>query len=54
MIRVVLDTNALISALLQPQGPPAHVLLLTIASPAARLCVSGEVYAEYPVQELAL
>ena len=47
MIRVVLDTNVLISALIQPQGPPAHVLLLTIASPAARLCVSGEVYAEY-------
>src|SRR5208282_4179216 len=47
MIRVVIDTNVLISALLQPQGLPARVLLLTIASPAARLCVSGEVYAEY-------
>jgi len=47
MIRVVIDTNVLISALLQPQGLPAQVLLLTIAGPAAKLCVSGDVYAEY-------
>jgi putative PIN family toxin of toxin-antitoxin system len=47
MIRVVLDTNVLVSALLQPQGRPAQVLLLTTAGPAARLCVSAEVYAEY-------
>ena len=47
MIRVVLDTNVLISALLQPQGRPAQVLLLTTAGPAARLCMSAEVYAEY-------
>lgn len=42
MIRVVTDTNILISALLQPQGLPAQVLLVTIAGPTARLCVSGE------------
>jgi predicted nucleic acid-binding protein len=30
MIRVVLDTNILISALLSPQGPPAQVFLMTI------------------------
>jgi len=47
MIRIVLDTNVLISALLQPQGRPAQVLLLATAGPAARLCVSAEVYAEY-------
>jgi predicted nucleic acid-binding protein len=48
MIRVVLDTNVLISALLQPQGLlPAQVLLVIIAGSAARLCLSGEVYAEY-------
>lgn len=47
MIRVVLDTNVLISALLQPQGRPAQVLLLTTAGSAAQLCVSAEVYAEY-------
>lgn len=47
MIRVVLDTNILISALLSPQGPPAQVLLMTILDPDARLCVSGNIYAEY-------
>lgn len=47
MIRVVIDTNVLISALLQPQGLPAQVLLATIGGPNARLCVSGDVYAEY-------
>jgi putative PIN family toxin of toxin-antitoxin system len=36
-----------ISALLHPEGLPAQVLLVTIAGPTARLCVSGEVYAEY-------
>lgn len=47
MIRVVLDTNVVISALLQPQGLPAEVLLITLAGKAAQLCISGEVYAEY-------
>jgi putative PIN family toxin of toxin-antitoxin system len=47
MIRVVLDTNVLISALLQPDGPPAQVLVTTIAGPSARIFVSGDVYAEY-------
>jgi predicted nucleic acid-binding protein len=28
MIRVVLDTNILISALLTPQGPPTQVFLI--------------------------
>ena len=37
MIRVVLDTNVLISALLQPEGLPAQVLLLTISGSSARL-----------------
>lgn len=47
MIRVVLDTNILISALLNPVGPPAQVFLMTLADPDARLCVSGDIYAEY-------
>jgi uncharacterized protein len=47
MIRVVLDTNILISALLTPQGPPARVLLMAIVQPDTQLCVSGDVYAEY-------
>jgi putative PIN family toxin of toxin-antitoxin system len=47
MIRVVLDTNILISALLQPQGLPARVFLTALAGTKAQLCVSGEIYAEY-------
>jgi uncharacterized protein len=47
MIRVVLDTNIVISALLNPQGPPAQVLLMTIVDPDTQLCVSGNIFAEY-------
>jgi putative PIN family toxin of toxin-antitoxin system len=47
VIRVVLDTNILISALLSPQGPPAQIFLMTILEPDTQLCVSGEIFAEY-------
>jgi putative PIN family toxin of toxin-antitoxin system len=47
MIRIVLDTNILIFALLSPQGPPAQVLLMTIIDPDTQLCVSGDIFAEY-------
>jgi putative PIN family toxin of toxin-antitoxin system len=47
MIRVVLDTNILGSALLQPQGLPARTFLMTLAGTTAQLCVSGDIYAEY-------
>ena len=47
MIRVVLDTNILISAVLTPKGPPTKVFLMTILQPDTQLCVSGEIYAEY-------
>ena len=47
MIRVVLDTNILVSALLQPQGLPARTFLMALAGTTAQLCVSGDVYAEY-------
>ena|SRR5438034_2458948 len=47
MIRVVLDTNILISALLSPVGPPAQVFLMTLVDPDTRLYVSGDIYAEY-------
>lgn len=47
MIRVVLDTNILISALLQPQGLPARTFVLVLAGTTTQLCVSGDVYAEY-------
>ena len=46
MIRVVLDTNIIVSALLQPLGPPAQVLVLAIGG-SIQLCISGDVYAEY-------
>src|ERR1019366_4739281 len=46
MIRVVLDTNIVVSALLQPLGPPAQVFVLAIGG-SIQLCISGSVYAEY-------
>ena len=46
MIRVVLDTNIIVSALLQPLGPPARVFVLAIGG-SIQLCVSGNIYAEY-------
>ncbi len=47
MIRVVLDTNILVSALLQPQGLPARTFLMVLAGTTVQLCVSGDIYAEY-------
>ena len=46
MIRVVIDTNILVSALLQPEGLPAAVLMLALSG-EAQLCVSDAVFAEY-------
>jgi len=46
MIRVVLDTNIIVSALLQPLGPPAQVFVFALNG-SIQLCVSGSVYAEY-------
>jgi putative PIN family toxin of toxin-antitoxin system len=46
MIRIVLDTNIIVSALLQPLGPPAQVFVLAIGG-SIQLCISGSVYAEY-------
>src|SRR5664279_1461203 len=46
MIRVVLDTNIIVSALLQPLRPPAQVFMLAIGG-SIQLCISGSVYAEY-------
>jgi putative PIN family toxin of toxin-antitoxin system len=47
MIRVVLDTNILISALLSPSEAPAQVFLRAILDSDTQLCVSGEIYTEY-------
>jgi uncharacterized protein len=46
MIRAVLDTNVIVSALLQPLGAPAQVFVLAIGG-SIQLCVSAAVYAEY-------
>jgi putative PIN family toxin of toxin-antitoxin system len=46
-IRVVIDTNILVSALLTPQGAPAQVFLMCLLQPDFELCVSGPVFAEY-------
>lgn len=46
MIRVVLDTNVVVSALLQPLGPSARILLLALGG-AIQICVTGAVFAEY-------
>lgn len=47
MIRVVLDTNIFVSALLQRKGAPAQVFLMATAGKVVQLCMSGEIYAEY-------
>jgi putative PIN family toxin of toxin-antitoxin system len=47
MIRVVLDTNIIVSALLSPHGPPAQIFLMAILDPDMQLCVSGDIFAEY-------
>jgi len=47
MIRVVVDTNILISALLQPRGFPAQVLLVALEGTTAQLCMSAYNHAEY-------
>jgi hypothetical protein len=41
--RVVLDTNVIVSALLQPLGPPSQIFLLAISG-LLQLCMSGSVY----------
>ena len=46
MMLVVLDTNIIVSALLQPLGTPAQVFVLAFSG-SLQLCVSGAVYAEY-------
>lgn len=46
MIRVVLDTNVVVSAFLQPLGIPAAVLRLGLAR-TLEICVSEPILAEY-------
>ena len=46
MVRVVLDTNVLVSALLKPDSTPELVISL-IFEKRAILCVSGPIFTEY-------
>ncbi len=46
MIRVVVDTNVLVSALLKPESLPATVLTLAL-SRRFQLCVSEAIFTEY-------
>jgi uncharacterized protein len=46
MIRVVIDTNILVSALLNPAGLPAQTLLLVLNG-TIEMCVTGPIYGEY-------
>ncbi|HXW16532.1 MAG TPA: putative toxin-antitoxin system toxin component, PIN family [Terriglobia bacterium] len=46
MTRVVFDTNIVVSALLQPLGPPAQIFLLALGG-SLTFCITGEVFAEY-------
>jgi putative PIN family toxin of toxin-antitoxin system len=46
MTRVVFDTNIIVSALLQSQGPSAQLLMLALGG-AIEFCVTGSIYAEY-------
>jgi uncharacterized protein len=46
VIRAVLDTNIVVSALLQRMSLPARVFLLALSG-AIQLCISAEIYAEY-------
>src|SRR5438552_6630322 len=46
MIRVVLDTNVVVSAHIQPLGPPARILLAALAK-EFELYVSSDILAEY-------
>jgi putative PIN family toxin of toxin-antitoxin system len=45
-MRVVLDTNIIVSALLNPIGPPAQIFVL-VMSGSIRMCVTGSIFAEY-------
>jgi putative PIN family toxin of toxin-antitoxin system len=45
-VRIVLDTNVLVSALLSPFGPPARILGLVMAG-AIDCCVDARILAEY-------
>lgn len=46
-MRVVVDTNVIISGLLSPEGNPAIVLYLVLGNKTFVPCISKEVFSEY-------
>jgi putative PIN family toxin of toxin-antitoxin system len=46
MIKLVLDTNVLVSALLKPHSPPALVVSLVLQG-TCKLCLSDAIFTEY-------
>jgi predicted nucleic acid-binding protein len=54
MIRIVLDTNVLISALLSSQGPPAQVLLMILLDSDTQLREASGPHGERLLQANAL
>jgi len=47
MIKVVIDTNVLVSAALTPNGNPAKILDLICSSTTLQVCYSTDILAEY-------
>ena len=47
MIRVVLDTNVVISALIKPGSVPESVFEIALNHPKVRLCLSKDILGEY-------
>jgi putative PIN family toxin of toxin-antitoxin system len=46
-MRIVIDTNVLVSALLSPDSPPAVVLQNLLSTPTASILLSPDLLAEY-------
>jgi putative PIN family toxin of toxin-antitoxin system len=47
MIRVVLDTNVVISALIKPGSIPESVFEIALSHPRVQLCLSKDIVGEY-------
>jgi putative PIN family toxin of toxin-antitoxin system len=46
MLRVVLDTNIIVSALMQPLGPSGQIFVM-VCGGTLQLCTTGSIYSEY-------
>jgi len=45
-MRIVIDTNVIVSAMLQPMGPPSAIFLMALAG-KVQLCLTEPLLAEY-------